>query len=210
MAQVFISYSHEDHHFAELLKLKLEEKQHSVWLDNGALRAGEDWRNGIEKGIHESDLVLAVMSPCSVASAYVTFEWAFAIGRDKAVVPLMVKECKLHPRMEPVHYLDFSVRGNLPWAPLMDRIYDIESDCETSEEQGDTTLRSMGDMQDPLVKKVLEYLNGKGIQLVSYERLRSRGICALSDDDLDKLVFDHAGIFRKARISGGKKGLAKR
>ena len=211
MATVFISYSHEDHHFAELLNLKLQNKEHTVWLDNGALRAGEDWRNGIEKGIQESDVVLVVMSPFSVESSYVTYEWAFAIGRDKAVVPLIVKECKLHPRLEPVQYLDFSQRGNLPWSTLFERINEIEVDLDTPEGAPITTVRAPHEIKDPKVKDILSYLNAKGFQMVSFERLRARKVCNnLSDDELRELVKNNDDVFRLVRLRGGKRGVAKR
>ena len=49
MAKVFISYSSDDSHFAELALMKLKEKGIQVWLDKGELHPGDDWRDGIDE-----------------------------------------------------------------------------------------------------------------------------------------------------------------
>ena len=54
MTTVFISYSTKDHYFAELAGIKLAEAGINLWRDQGQLRPGSDWRNGIERGISES------------------------------------------------------------------------------------------------------------------------------------------------------------
>jgi TIR domain len=43
---VFISYSHANGDFAEILKTRLERSGFNVWTDEDRLLAGEDWRNG--------------------------------------------------------------------------------------------------------------------------------------------------------------------
>ena len=79
MATVFLSYSTKDHHFAELASIKLAEASINLWRDQGQLRAGGDWRSGIERGIAESIAVLVALSQNSVESSYVTFEWAYGL-----------------------------------------------------------------------------------------------------------------------------------
>lgn len=77
MPTVFLSYSTKDHHFAELAGIKLAEAGVNVWRDQGQLRAGSDWRGGLERGISESIAVLVALSESSAESSYVTFEWAY-------------------------------------------------------------------------------------------------------------------------------------
>lgn len=59
------------------------------------------------------------MSPEARASEYVTYEWAFAWGCSKKIIPLMLRETSLHPRLATLQYLDFSNRLSRPW----DRLY---------------------------------------------------------------------------------------
>src|SRR3712207_4957546 len=98
MLTVFLSYSNKDYFFAELANLKLSEHGIKLWRDQGQLRPGSDWRYGIEKGISESHAVLVALSANSVDSPYVTFEWAYALGKGKVIIPLKLSECSFHPK----------------------------------------------------------------------------------------------------------------
>lgn len=86
MPQAFISYESSDANFADLLKLKLKDAGIDVWLDHGALRAGEEWRNAIDAGISSSEALLVVITPRSCKSPYVTYEWSFALGKGIRVI----------------------------------------------------------------------------------------------------------------------------
>ena len=81
MQKIFISYSSGDSDFAELLREQLQNREMKVWLDQGSLHAGDDWKKAIDEGISSSDTVIVVLSPRSSTSSYVTFEWAYALGK---------------------------------------------------------------------------------------------------------------------------------
>ena len=83
MMKVFLSYARSDYFFAEMLSLKLKEERIELWRDLGQLRVGDDWRESVEKGIFESDAVVVALSDKSSESAYVTYEWAYALGLGK-------------------------------------------------------------------------------------------------------------------------------
>jgi hypothetical protein len=209
MATVFLSYSTKDHHFAELASIKLAEAGIDLWRDQGQLRAGSDWRGGIERGISESIAVLVALSENSAESSYITFEWAYGLGKSKTVVPVKLEACKIHPRLEPIQYLDFSVPGSLPWDLLIERIREIEADA-TSKEDLAVAASVVPSQQDPTVKAILSYLNQRGYQMVSYDRIRRRIDPALTDKDLDTLVDSNPTVFRHAILKDDKKGLGKR
>lgn len=209
MPTVFLSYSTKDHFFAELAGIKLAEASITVWRDQGQLRAGSEWRGGIERGIAESIAVVVALSGSSAESSYVTFEWAYGLGKGKTVVPLKLETCKVHPRLEPIQYLDFSMPGSLPWNLLIERIREIEADA-TSQEDLAASAAPEGPASDPIVKAILSYLNQRGYQMVSYERLRRRIDSGLTDEALDALVNLNPAVFRKVTLKEGKRGLAKR
>lgn len=210
MITVFLSYSRKDYFFAELLEAKLREKDIKVWRDQGQLRPGTDWRDGIERGIAESLAILVALGPNSADSAYVTYEWAYAFGSSKVVIPLKLAECSLHPKLETIQSFDFSVPNALPWEALVDRINEIETGAEqtTVIERAE---RSAGipDPADKLVQAILGYLNQRGYQMVSFDRIRRRIDANLTDDDLRNVVARNGDIFRLATVKGGKPGLAK-
>jgi hypothetical protein len=209
MTTVFLSYSTKDHYFAELAGIKLAEAGIRLWRDQGQLRAGGDWRSGIERGIAESIAVLVVLSQNSAESSYVTFEWAYGLGKGKTIVPVKLETCKIHPRLEPIQYLDFSVPGSLPWNLLIERIREIEADATLEEDLALAATTEEPAQQDPTVKAILAYLNQRGYQMVSYDRLRRRIDPALTDQKLDELVDRNPTIFRQAVLKEGKRGLAK-
>lgn len=208
MATVFLSYSTKDHYFAELAEIKLTEAGITLWRDQGQLRAGHDWRTGIEIGITESIAVIVALSQNSANSSYVTFEWAYGLGKSKTIVPLRLEECQIHPRLETIQYLDFSLPGSLPWNMLIERIREIENDATAQEETVTTTTPEPLPL-NPTVKAILAYLDQRGYQMVSYDRIRLRIDSDLSDDKLDKIVNDNPTVFRKATLKGGKSGLKK-
>jgi hypothetical protein len=209
MPTVFLSYSTRDHHFAELAGLKLADSGITLWRDQGQLQAGTEWRSGIELGIAGSIAVLVALSSNSAESPYVTFEWAYGLGKGKTLVPLRLGPCNVHPRLEPIQYLDFSVPGALPWNLLIERIREIETDA-TSQDDIDTAGNlPVSTQQDPLVKSILSYLNQRGYQFVSYDRIRRRIDPNLTDESLGTLVMSNPTIFRPAILKEGKLGLKK-
>lgn len=122
MSQVFISYSSADTIFADLTKMKLKEAGVEVWLDSGELRAGEEWRNAIDRGISSTDVMVVVLTPRSCESPYVTYEWGFALGRGIPVLPILLEDSKIHPRLDVLQYLDFRDHSTFLWDDLVSEI----------------------------------------------------------------------------------------
>src|SRR5215831_19481494 len=90
MKHIFISYKKpEDGDFAEMVFSKIEKAGISPWIDNDKLEAGTDWRNDIDQAIRESSALIVIMSPDAKNSQYVTYEWAFALGAEINVIPLL-------------------------------------------------------------------------------------------------------------------------
>lgn len=119
---VFISHSHNDADFAELLKLQLEKNGINGWMDNEKLKIGQDWRQEIDEGITKSIALIVIMSPEAKNSEYVTYEWAFGWGKEIPIFPIMLKQTPLHPRLESLQYLDFTNRVTRPWQKLIESI----------------------------------------------------------------------------------------
>lgn len=122
MSHLFISYAHADNDFVELMRIKLNEAGIHTWVDHSSLKAGTDWRLGIDEAIRYSDAVIVVMSPDSLSSHYVTYEWSFAHGLGKPIIPLMYRETPLHTKLATLQYMDFTHRTLRPWDQLIERI----------------------------------------------------------------------------------------
>jgi hypothetical protein len=208
MINVFLSYSTKDHYFAELASIKLAEASVNLWRDQGQLRSGTDWRQGIERGISDCLAVLVALSTNSAESSYVTYEWAYALGKGKAIIPLKLNECPVHPKLETIQYLDFSVPGALPWASLIERVREIETDMDSSV-ASDAADYGIAPGDEVYVKAILAYLNQRGYQMASFERLRRRIDEALSDQRFNEIIIRNPTIFRHATLKGSQPGIAK-
>lgn len=123
---VFISYNSKNGDFAELAKFNLEKAGIEVWKDTLKIGAGSEWRDEIDNGLRNCDVVIVVLNQLACESPYVTYEWAFALGNGKHIIPILLEDCKVHPRIDVWHYLDFT-DGQRPWEKLIDRIGKIKS-----------------------------------------------------------------------------------
>ena len=212
MKNIFLSYSSRDYFFAEMLALKLEANGLRLWRDQGSIRAGDDWRESIEDGIKESLAVLVALSGSSADSAYVTYEWAYAIGMGKPVIPVKLAECTLHPKLEPTQYIDFSYPRALPWDELMQRLQDVEEEVESVGRRAKPATRSLQSNENVETTKdaILAYLNQHGFRMASFERLRQQIDPAMSDEAFENVIDATPAVFRRTRLKGDKRGVAKR
>lgn len=125
MSHVFLSYDHDNHHFADQVTDKLEGKNIKIWQDIHDLRGGDRWADEIDKAISDAYAIIVILTPESEVSSFVTYEWSFAMGKSKLVIPLLFQKCEtIHPKLEQFQYLDFSVRFNKPWERLIQRLQD--------------------------------------------------------------------------------------
>lgn len=128
MNRVFISYCHEDGDFSDTLRSKLEAAGIPTWQDTD-LYGGQQWRVEIDLAIRDAPAVIVVLSPESVRSDYVNYEWAFALGAGVNVVPVLLRAgtAALHPALQSRQFLDFSNRLSRPWDLLFRAVKGIGS-----------------------------------------------------------------------------------
>ena len=218
MAGVFISYSRRDFYFAQDARMKLEAADVEVWTDTLNLRAGDDWKREIDRGIDECAALLVVLSPNSTASSYVTYEWASAMGKGKPIIPVLVEACEQHPKLAAIQHVDFSSLSTQPWEVLAQRVREVQSQFEDTEDGQPEVMFAAEAAElaaaDPRIEQVagqvLGYLDARGFRMVSFERVRERVDATLTDEWLAMMVRQKADTFRAARLRGGKPGLAKR
>ncbi len=106
MADIFISYVHEDHQIAQSLARFLREPEccnppvgasvpavtYNVFFtgDDWLLYAGEIWLQRIREELAAAKVLLSLFSPHSVQRSWVHFEAGAAWLADKAVIPVCV------------------------------------------------------------------------------------------------------------------------
>lgn len=112
MAHLFISYSHRDKvHvdtlYAELMKHGFLPDQ--IWYDDD-INAGERWADEIEKALGDAVILVLIVTPNSLRSKYVNYEWAWAVGSGIEVIPLLFEDIgksrSKHPALNHLQYRD--------------------------------------------------------------------------------------------------------
>ena len=112
--KVFVSYSRKDTEFVDRLDRDLTMLGHEVWIDRSDLvGGGEDrWRRSIVNTIRDSEAMLIVLSPHSIASENVERELSVAADNKKRVIPVLLRPCELPSGFEyelaGVQYIDFA------------------------------------------------------------------------------------------------------
>ena len=130
MSHVFISYNQADGDFAALMMTNLERAGFDTWMDKGRLRPGADWSEEIDRGILTAFAMVLVISPDSRASEYVTYEWGCAIGAGVHVVPVLLRDTEIHPRLRRLQYLDFR-NGVRRWDDLVRELESLKTEKAT-------------------------------------------------------------------------------
>ena len=90
--QVFISYKREDVDFARRLYASVQASNFTPWLDVVNLRPGDDWDTSIHQGMKNSEIIVGVLTPESLASRNVLDEWGYALSTGKRLFLLWLRE----------------------------------------------------------------------------------------------------------------------
>ncbi|HEY1390437.1 MAG TPA: toll/interleukin-1 receptor domain-containing protein [Ktedonobacterales bacterium] len=81
MPRIFVSHSSEDAAFANRLSNDLRSHGADVWLDSSHMASG-DFIAGINQALQQRDVVILILSPAAIHSAWVTQEINAAIARS--------------------------------------------------------------------------------------------------------------------------------
>jgi len=121
---VFISYAQRDGPFVNLLTKNFRRLKLDTWRDIEKLKPGEDWQQRIDDGLRAAGAVVVVLSRQAIKSQYVAYEWAFAIGAEIPIVPIMIDRlsiAQIHPRLADIEIADFT-KSKKPWLRLVDAL----------------------------------------------------------------------------------------
>ncbi len=143
MSEIFISYCRKDADPAELLRGRLKEAGFSTWIDLEGLQAGEEWGQEIDQAIRDSAAVVVLLTPASRASAYVAYEWAFALGAGVRVIPILWTSSDIPHRLASLQHLDFTDPGSRPWASLFGALKDAVASVPTQAIRVDRTAPAL-------------------------------------------------------------------
>ncbi len=97
--RIFLSHAQSDREFAGRIARDLEGAGHEVWSDKEVL-PGDNWASALGKALDSADVLVALVSPDAIKSAFVTKEWEYALGQERfagRVFPIEVKPTRKAP-----------------------------------------------------------------------------------------------------------------
>jgi hypothetical protein len=88
--KVFISYAHDtiSRWFSGNLRSHLHHAGIETWQDINELRVGLSWSAEIDAVIKDCLAVIPIFTEAAAQSQYVTYEWSFALGLGKPILPV--------------------------------------------------------------------------------------------------------------------------
>lgn len=104
MFDVFLSYSHFEQEDARKLHTLLWNAGYRTWIDKVNLRSGDHWRDEISKIIFEAKYIVVLLTPNTIASEDVEFEWKRALELGKRVISILLKPCTVPDLLSEFHY----------------------------------------------------------------------------------------------------------
>ncbi|QSQ25178.1 toll/interleukin-1 receptor domain-containing protein [Pyxidicoccus parkwayensis] len=87
--RVFVSYARQDANAVEGIKQAVEGIGHDIWFDR-ELKGGQQWWDTILEQIRSCDAFVFALSPNSAKSKACRLELMYAIGTQRALLPVMV------------------------------------------------------------------------------------------------------------------------
>jgi RNA polymerase sigma factor (TIGR02999 family) len=107
----FISYSHQDHDWAEWIAWQLEDAGYSVVIQAWDFLAGSNFVVAMDDGLRQATHVVAVLSPHYLDSRFCRPEWSSAFSQDptgyaRRLIPVRVRNCKVDGLLATVVYID--------------------------------------------------------------------------------------------------------
>jgi len=98
--KIFLTYASEDRATAESIAFSLRDRGHTVFVDRDELPPGESFDQQIERAVNDSDIVIFLISPDSVAEGrYTLTELKFVrhkwLSPNNRVIPVMARKTPL-------------------------------------------------------------------------------------------------------------------
>jgi hypothetical protein len=138
----FLSYHSGDGDWVAALKAALESKGIRVWLDTEQIRPGDLFPGALARAVGAVRCVIIVLSPGSVASAWVEEEYNLALAHRRQVIPALIDDVEPPGFLAGRSWVDFRDEGQFQ-ASLEQLIFGI-----TGRRSADAGATEVGDYRD--------------------------------------------------------------
>lgn len=94
---VFMGYARADELFAVDLVDNLGQHDISAWLDMADIGIDSTWHGSISRALHQSGLMLFILSPAALQSAELRAEMSLFLHTGKIILPVIHQTCDFEP-----------------------------------------------------------------------------------------------------------------
>lgn len=113
MSTVFLSYSRSDSQIVDRIANDLQSEGIDIWFDRQNIKAGQDWREQIEKALSNASFLVVFISKNSLGSRIVQQEYRTAFERQKLtggtrLIPILLEKVELPGFLSAIQYIDFT------------------------------------------------------------------------------------------------------
>jgi hypothetical protein len=123
---VFISYrfEHSVRYFVDAMEAQFATAGITWWRDRVNITPGMGWDRAIDDAIRACRVVVVIVTPESMRSQYVNYEWCYALGLGRYIVPVLYDSTEQHVKLKEFQGVDFTSQRALspPWPELIDCI----------------------------------------------------------------------------------------
>lgn len=106
--QVFVSYARSAWQGYVLpLVQRLEQEGIFVWVDQLAIRGGDDWMDSINEGLDLCQILILCVTPEAFNSRFVKMEYRYFLEENKPVIPLICEQTKMPAELRGLQYIQY-------------------------------------------------------------------------------------------------------
>ena len=161
--KVFISYSHKDKKFVDLLANKLIENGVEVWWDSNELSIGNNIAEKIKNTIGRVDYFILVLSKNSYSSNWVNYELSATLlneisRKETIILPVLIEDCEIPFSLKDRLFADFRYSFEDGFERLLRSIYLSKKETYKTIQE---TVKPIIDTYEFQIKSLnIEYLKG--------------------------------------------------
>lgn len=132
---IFISHSHQDKDFVNVLAVQLMQRKRYVWVDRWELRVGDSLIEKIQSAIKTASALVIVLSKASVASEWCKKELSAGLIRELeersvVVLPLLLEDCEIPLFLRDKKYADFRTDFDEGLGEILRAVAAVTSDTQ--------------------------------------------------------------------------------
>jgi hypothetical protein len=200
--RIFVSYSHQDKPFVDLIVERLKRAGHEIWIDSLKLKPGDNISRKIEEGISTADAVLVVVSASSLSSKWVQQEFSSLALSDLSkraprVVPVVIDASSVPSYLSNYLYIDLSRDFEAGLASLVQSLdvvqrKEVTQPRRVTERRSDAQSSRIASLGAALKSGRLTLVCGAGVSVGAGIPVWNELLLKLLESMIERLSKDHS------------------